>query len=119
MKKDYRLYLSDILYAIERVQKYTKSIKKSQFEDDEFLQDAVMRRLSIIGEAANRLSGEFIKKHPEIPWKEIIGTRNIIIHYYEGVKLETIWKIIRKDLTVLKKFIKNLPGMSEFLKDLK
>lgn len=113
MKKDYRLFLNDILYAIERVQKYTKSIKKSQFEDDEFLQDAVMRRISIIGEAANRLPKTFIKKHPEIPWKEIIGTRNIIIHYYEGVKLETIWKIIRKDLKSLKKFIKNLPEISD------
>lgn len=113
MKKDHRLYLDDILESINHIQKYTKSVKKSEFEENEILQDAVMRRISIIGEAANHLPDEFIKKHPEIPWKEIIRARNIFIHVYRGVKLDTVWRIIRKDLKPLKDFLKNLPEMSE------
>lgn len=72
-----------------------------------------MRRISIIGEAANRLPEEFTKKYSQIPWKEIIGARNILIHVYRGVKMDKVWKIIRKDLKPLKEFIKKLPEMLE------
>ena len=70
---------------------------------DEKTQDAIMFNLIIMGEAANRISEEFQAKHPEIPWSSIIGTRNVIVHGYDQVKLQIVWDIIQKDLPSLKK----------------
>ena len=74
---------------------------KEAFQTSNQLQDAVIRRLEIIGEVAKNLPEEIIKKHPELPWKQITGMRNILIHQYFGVDLELIWEIIKTELPIL------------------
>ncbi len=100
--KDTTALLRDILYAIVSIESYTVTTY-DVFLKDEKTQDAIMFNLIIMGEAAKRVSDEFQAKHPEIPWSSIIGTRNVIVHGYDQVKLQIVWDILQKDLPTLKK----------------
>ena len=71
-------------------------------------QDAIMYNVIILGEATNRIGQEFQEKHPEIPWSSIIGTRNVIVHGYDQVKLQIIWDILTKDLPSLKNKLQSI-----------
>lgn len=93
--------LQDILQAIESIESYMV-ISYAEFLDNEKTQDAIMFNLIIIGEAANQIPREFQESHSEIPWSSIIGTRNLIVHGYDQVKLQIVWDIIQKDLQSLK-----------------
>lgn len=108
MKRNVGLYLDDILKNINRIELSTRNITKEQFDNGIDIQDAVIRRIEVIGEAVKHLPQEFIKKHPNIPWKKIAGTRDVIIHDYFEVNLQRIWNIIQKDLMPLKKQIEDL-----------
>lgn len=103
-KKDFRVYLDDILSAILRIEEYTKR-GKDVFLCDEMMQDAVLRQLSIVGEAASKLTPPLKAKNPEIPWKDIIGMRNIIVHEYSEVKIGKIWDTVKLDLPLLKEIV--------------
>ena len=105
--KDVKLYLEDISESIAQIEKYTKKANQKMFINDVQLQDSVIRRLEIIGEAVKNIPLSFKNKHPEVPWKEIAGTRDILIHEYSGVNIERIWKTIKKDIPDLKKKIEN------------
>lgn len=107
MKED-KVYLEDILDSIEKIERYVNRLSPAQFTDDSAAQDAVMRRLSIIGEAVKHLSAEIKSKQPDIPWKDIAGMRDILIHEYAGVQLERIWNTIQNDLPPLKDAVKKL-----------
>jgi uncharacterized protein with HEPN domain len=72
------------------------------FLRDEKTRDAIMYRLIILGEAANQIPDKFQENHPEIPWSSIIGTRNVIIHGYDQVKLQIVWDIVQNNLPTLK-----------------
>ena len=93
--------LRDILAAIETIEAYSVS-RYEDFISDEKTQDAILYNLIIIGEAANQISEEFQGKYHQIPWSAMIGTRNIIIHGYDQVKLQIVWEIIQRDLASLK-----------------
>lgn len=93
--------LRDILDAISSIELYSVSDYEA-FLEDEKTQDAILYNLIVIGEAANKISGEFREKFPSIPWSSIIGTRNILAHGYDHVKLEIVWKILQEDLSILK-----------------
>lgn len=97
MKKDPRIYLAQILERIVRIEDFTCVGKKS-FLDNPLIQDAVIRNLEVIGEASRRVGAEYQVAHPEIPWREMSGLRNILIHDYESVNLEKIWQVIEKEL---------------------
>lgn len=99
MKDEKRL--QDILNAISSIEIYSVSDYET-FLEDEKTQDAILYNLIVIGEAANKVSGEFREQYPAIPWSSIIGTRNIVTHGYDHVKLEIVWKILQDDLAVLK-----------------
>jgi uncharacterized protein with HEPN domain len=94
-------FLLDMPLAARRVLKYAQGSDFARFENDEVLQDAVMRRIQIIGEAARKISSEFKEAHPVIPWSEIIGMRNRLIHEYFRVIPEKVWEVIVKDIPSL------------------
>ena len=108
MPKDYKVYLDDILEAIEKIHDYIDLMSFEGFCNDTKTIDAVNRNLGIIGEAANRLPDEIKYKYPDIEWHRIIGLRNIIIHDYSSVDLEIIWDIIKNKLSLLEKQVKEI-----------
>lgn len=108
MKKDIKIFLFDILDSIEKIEEYTKNISEDEFFDNIQIQDAVIRRIGIIGEAVKNLPKSFRDKHPNIPWKKIAGTRDVIIHDYSGVDADLVWEIVKNDIPKLKKQIKKL-----------
>lgn len=97
-------YLQHILQAIERILQYTASMDEQGFLDDPRTQDAVLRNIEIIGEAARnveRADTKFSALHPEIPWAVIYAMRNRLSHGYFEVDLEIVWKTVRNDLPPL------------------
>lgn len=105
MKKESLIFVLHIKDCLIHIDGHLKGIDKKSFEKSIKTQDAVLRRLEIIGEAANKVPASFKKKYPKVKWKSIIGARNILIHEYFGVNLDLIWQIIKKDLPILKKQI--------------
>jgi uncharacterized protein with HEPN domain len=93
--------LQDILDAIQRIENYSVSTYE-EFQKDSKTQNAILYNLIIIGEAASRISEQLIENHPDVPWSSMIGTRNIIVHGYDQVKLQIVWEILQRDLTNLK-----------------
>ena len=104
-KRNPFLYIDDILESIHLINEYTRDISKEGFLNDAKLQDAVFRRMEIIGEAAKNLPEEFQEKYPHIPWRQIASTRDVISHEYFQLELDRIWKIIEERLPELKKNI--------------
>jgi len=95
-------YLKHILDAISKIEGYTKNMKRGKFLNDAKTQDAVVRELEVIGEATKRLSGETRQRYPEIPWAEVAGTRDRLIHAYFDVDLDEVWKTVCDDIPRLK-----------------
>lgn len=99
--RDDRERLLDILEAIERIEKYT-SKGREVFEDDELIQTWVVHHLEIIGEATRALSSEIKQNYPKVPWSQIAGMRNILVHHYFGVDASAVWNAVDRDLPTLK-----------------
>lgn len=110
MKKDQTVFLKHILDSIRYINEYTKDKSQEEFLDSAETQDAVMRRLSIIGEASKNISPALREKHSRINWKAIVGLKNVLVHEYFGVDMKVIWHIAKDDVPNLK---------SEILKMLK
>lgn len=108
MKRNDLIYIKEILEQIGLIQEYTKGISEAIFKHDLNLRDATLRRLEIIGEASKQVSEKTKKKYPEIEWKSISGTRDILIHSYFGVDVKLVWRIVKKDIPVLKKQMKKI-----------
>lgn len=102
MRRDPRLYLEDILECISAIEEYTRGISRTEFFTKRLVQDAVLRRLELIGEAVKHVPKRLRDKYPDIPWRQIAGMRDILIHEYFGVTLENTWNVVQKDLPVLK-----------------
>jgi len=103
VKKDPNIFIYHILESIDLIEGYSKNTTQAQFFKKFFMQDAIIRRLEIIGEAVKNLPDSFRSKHSDIPWKQIAGMRDILIHEYFDVDLALTWKVIKHELPKLKK----------------
>ena len=101
-------YLLDMLKAARRVIKYVSGLSSEDFEKNELTQDAVVRNLEIIGEAASKISPETRNTHTELAWNEIIGMRNLLIHEYFRVNLTRVWDTITNDIPRLVSFLEEI-----------
>lgn len=97
-------YLEHILTAMERIERYTIGLDQAAFLGSELVQDAVIRNIEIIGEAANsiqRFAPAFAAEHDDIPWLVMYTMRNRLVHGYDKVDLEIVWRTVRRDLPSL------------------
>ena len=108
MSRNHRVYLLDMLKAIEKIERYTYGMGFSDFAKNELVQDAVLRNLELIGEAVKNIPEEIKAEYPNVEWRKIAGLRDILIHAYFEVDLEIIWDVIRNKLPQLKSQISNI-----------
>lgn len=108
MRKDPIVFLKHILECISLIEKYSNKLSKEEFLENIEVQDAIIRRLEIIGEAARNLPDEFRSEYSEIAWRKILAARNILAHNYFGIDLNTIWRIVKNDIKPLKEQIEEM-----------
>ena len=108
MKTDQSAFLNHILDAITKIEKYIQDIDEESFLKNDLVQDGVIRQIEIIGEAVKRLSNDLKRQSPNIPWQDIAGMRDKLIHDYFGVDIDTVWLTAKKDIPQLKEEIKRI-----------
>jgi uncharacterized protein with HEPN domain len=108
MKKDPKILLAHIAESINLIERYVQGLDEAAFMTAPETQDAVARRLEIIGEASKAIDPEFKAQCPEVAWRETADLRNFLIHEYFGVSPKELWNILEKDLPLLKKQIRSL-----------
>jgi uncharacterized protein with HEPN domain len=101
VKRSTAILLGDIVEAAQLIQQYTKGVTFEAFAENAEKQDAVVRRLEVIGEAAKALPMDFRDSHPSVPWREIAGARDVLVHEYFRVDLELAWAMVQKDVPSL------------------
>jgi uncharacterized protein with HEPN domain len=103
--------LDDLVEATRRITSYIRGLTYEQFLEDSKTQDAVIRNLQVIGEAAKKLSQPLRKAHPHVPWKEMAGMRDRIVHEYFGIKLDIVWVVVSQELpAVLREIERSEPS---------
>lgn len=108
MIKNDHVYLEHILESIRKIEGFLTGITKFEFDRSVLIQDAVIRNIEIIGEATKKISKQFTQTHPEIPWQDMAGMRDKLIHDYLDVDLEVVWKTVESDLPLLKELIQKI-----------
>jgi len=108
MERDDSVYIKHIRDAILKIQSYTKKFSAASFKKDSIIQDAVIRQIEIIGEATKRLSDKIRSENDDVPWEDIAGMRDKLIHDYFGVDIEKVWLTVQTDIPPLKKQISRI-----------
>jgi len=106
--KDDLIYIDHILISIDRIEIYLSGKDHQAFSDDSMTQDAVVRQLEIIGEATKRISKDLRNLNPQVPWSDMAGMRDILIHDYIDVDLDIVWKTASESIINLKSLLQNL-----------
>lgn len=112
--RDYRLFIKDIISAIESIEKFVEGMNFDEFTNDDKTSSAVIRKLEIIGEAAKNIPNFLKDKYKDIPWKNIAGMRDRLIHGYFGVDHKLVWEAIKIEIPKLKDVVKKI---SDEIKD--
>ena len=107
MKSD-SIYIEHILNSINSIQEYISGLSLETFLEDRKTQDAVVRQFEIIGEATKRISQDFRDENPDIPWSQMAGMRDVLIHDYIDINFEIVWKTANENIQILKEAILNL-----------
>lgn len=102
MRRDYNLFVRDILDAINHIEKFVGSMNYEEFIRDDKTSTAVVKKIEIIGEAIKNIPKDIRASYSNIPWRDIIGMRNKIAHDYFGIDYEIVWKVIKEKLPALK-----------------
>ena len=101
MIRDDKVYLAHIVDALRQIKEYTDNLDYDGFSAARIVQDAVIRQLEIVGEATKNFSEEFRMRHPVIPWKDLAGFRDKLIHQYFGVDISLVWRSVVEDIPLL------------------
>jgi len=100
--RNYKLYLADILSAIDSIERFVAGMDVATFQKDDKTTSAVIQKLEIIGEATKQIPDEIRQNHPHVPWKEMAGMRDKVIHFYFGVDHQLVWRAIKERLPHVK-----------------
>ncbi|MCL0035200.1 DUF86 domain-containing protein [Thermodesulfovibrionales bacterium] len=103
--RNHKLYLKDIFEAMEAIEGFVKSMEFDDFKSDDKTSSAVIRKFEISGEAAKNLPVTIKQKYPIVPWKEMAGMRDKLIHFYFGIKYELVWQTIKDVIPQVKPLI--------------
>lgn len=106
--REYKLYLADILAAMESIERFIEGMSFEEFQADDKTTSAVIRKFEIIGEASRNIPEEVKQKHPEVPWKEMAGMRDRLIHAYFGVDYNLVWTTIKTRISAAKQAIRKI-----------
>ena len=99
--RDWRIRIHDILAAIKAITEYTRGMDYETFASDQKTIDAVLRNITVIGEAASRIPNDVTVAHPEIPWRDMRDMRNLLVHEYFGVSTQILWDTVQGNLPSL------------------
>lgn len=108
MKRQYNLFIKDMLECIERIEEFTGNMDFKEFLEDDKTKSAVVRKLEIISEAAKNIPASIRQKNKELPWSDMAKMRDKITHFYFGIDYEIVWEVIKRRLPEIKPIIQGI-----------
>jgi len=103
MSGDDGAWLLDMLIACDKIERFIRGLDGAAFLGDELRQEAILRQLTVLGEAAKNISSEFRAVHSEIPWQDMARFRDLVVHRYRRLQLAKVWEIVTEDVVALKR----------------
>ncbi len=113
MSREWRFYVADALRFCDRIAEYTGSLDQSRFEKDRRTYDATLRNIELIGEAVRQIPDDVTSRFPQIPWRQIVSTRNYLTHVYFGVDNDIIWDIVQHKIPELCSVLRQIAAEME------